>query len=202
MNTPDRLVLATRNPGKVDEIRALLADLPVTLLPANALDAPLDVEEGASTLLGNARKKAEAYFAHTGSPALADDTGLEVDALGGKPGVRTARFAGPDATAIDNKRHLLEVMKKKKNRHARFRTVVCYVDAAEDVHTFEGVCEGSITRIPRGEGGFGYDSLFLPDGHAKTFAEMTANAKNAISHRKIALEKFSRFLHTRFDVDD
>jgi len=202
MDTPDRLVLATRNPGKVDEIRALLADLPLTLLPANALDAPLDVVEDAPTLAGNAKKKAEAYVAHTGCPALADDTGLEVDALDGRPGVETARFAGPDATAADNKRRLLEVMKKEKNRHARFRTVVCYVDAGGNVHTFEGVCEGSITRIPRGEGGFGYDPLFLPDGHTETFAEMTANAKNAISHRKIALEKFSHFLHDRFEGND
>ena len=200
MDTPLRLILATRNPGKVDEIRALLSDLPVTLHPATDLNDTLDVTEDADTLAGNAQKKAEAYHRHTGDPALADDTGLEVDALDGRPGVETARFAGPNAGPNDNMRALLEGMKHEHDRHARFRTVVCYVDRDGTSHTFEGVCDGSITRIPRGEGGFGYDPLFLPDGHSETFAEMTPNAKNAISHRKNALERFRTYLQSVLDA--
>jgi XTP/dITP diphosphohydrolase len=202
MDTPLRLVLATQNPGKVDEIRALLSDLPVALRPATEIATAIEVVEDAGTLSGNAQKKAEAYHRHTGDPALADDTGLEVDALDGRPGVETARFAGPDATPTDNMRQLLEVMKHEHDRHARFRTVVCYVDGDGDPHTFEGVCEGSITRLPRGEGGFGYDPLFLPDGHSETFAEMAPNAKNAISHRKNALERFRTFLNNWLDPTD
>lgn len=195
MDSSFRLVLATRNPGKVDEIRALLSDLPVTLVPANALDDPPDVVEDADTLTGNARKKAMAFHRRTGDAALADDTGLEVDALDGRPGVRTARFAGPDATPDDNKQRLLDVLEGTMDRRARFRTVVCYVDRSGTAHTFEGACEGSITRTPRGTGGFGYDPLFRPEGHAETFAEMTPDAKNAISHRKHALQQFSDFFH-------
>ena len=192
-----RLVLATRNPGKVDEIRALLSDLSVELVPADDLETPLDVTEDASTLRGNARKKAEAYHAATGHAALADDTGLEIDALDGRPGVHTARFAGPDATPADNKRHTLKVMDGMANRDARFRTVVAFVNAAGDTHFFEGVCRGTLLTEERGEGGFGYDPLFLPDGQSQTFAEMPADQKNAISHRKQALEQFARYLSKR-----
>lgn len=193
-----RLVLATQNPGKVDELRALLSDLPVTLMPASALDHPPDVVEDAETLEGNARKKADALHRHTGAPALADDTGLEVDALDGRPGVHTARFAGPDATPEDNKQHLLEALDGVQNRRARFRTVVALVGWNEAPHTFEGICEGTITTVPRGDGGFGYDPLFVPRGHDRTFAEMTPDEKNDISHRRKALDAVRQFLA---DVD-
>jgi len=190
------LVLATGNPGKVDELRALLGDLTLTLTPAHDLDDPPTVTEDADTLDGNARKKARAFYEYTGHAALADDTGLEVDALDGRPGVHTARFAGPDATAADNKRRLLEVMEGVNEREARFRTVVALIDAAGTIHTFEGICEGVITTTPRGDGGFGYDPLFRPTGHEQTFAEMPPEAKNEISHRRKALDALRHFLAT------
>ena len=194
MTSPRRLVLATRNAGKVDELRALLSDLPIDLIPADALDAPPDVEEDADTLDGNARKKAEAFHALTGLPALADDTGLEVAALDGAPGVHTARFAGPNATPDDNKRKLLEVLDGVADRRARFRTVVALVGSDGTARTFEGVCAGTIISAPRGDGGFGYDPLFQPDGHDQTFAEMPPEAKNEISHRRRALDALRQFL--------
>ena len=190
----DPLVLGTRNPGKVEELRALLADLPLTLRPSSTLDAPPDVVEDADTLDGNARKKALAFHEHTGQAALADDTGLEVAALDGGPGVHTARFAGPNATPEDNKQKLLDVLDGASDRRAQFRTVVALVDAEGTVHTFEGVCTGTITSAPRGDGGFGYDPLFQPDGYEQTFAEMPTDEKNDISHRRKALDALRQFL--------
>lgn len=194
MASPRSLVLGTGNPGKVEEIRSLLADLSVELIPASHLDTVPDVEENADTLEGNALKKAQTFQAHTNRPSLADDTGLEVDALDGGPGVRTARFAGPDATDSDNKRHLLTVMDGVTNRRARFRTVIALVENEDTVHTFEGTCTGTITTEPRGKGGFGYDPLFQPDGSEQTFAEMSPEAKNEISHRRKALDALRQFL--------
>jgi len=188
------LVLATGNAGKVDELRALLSDLSLTLIPAHDLDDPPSVTEDAETLDGNARKKARAFHEQTGHAALADDTGLEVVALNGKPGVHTARFAGPDATPADNKRRLLEVMEGVEERRARFRTVVALINAEGTARTFEGHCEGTITTAPHGDGGFGYDPLFQPDGHNRTFAEMPARTKNEISHRRKALDALRTFL--------
>ena len=194
MSDSYRLLLATGNPGKVAEIESLLSHLPVDLVTPSDLDVSLTVTEDAETLRGNARKKAAAYHDATGLPALADDTGLEIDALDGRPGVHTARFAGPDATPQDNKRRTLEVMDGVGDRSARFRTMAAFVDEEDETHTFEGVCPGQITTEERGDGGFGYDPLFLPDGHSQTFAEMPADEKNAISHRKKALEQFAAFL--------
>ena len=194
MRLPSSLVLATGNPGKVDELRALLADLPLTLRPASDLDDPPDVTEDADTLDGNARKKARAFHEHTGLPTLADDTGLEVAALDGGPGVHTARFAGPDATPDDNKRRLLDVMEGVEDRRARFRTVAALVEDDGTTRTFEGICSGTITTEPQGDGGFGYDPLFLPDGRDQTFAEMSAAAKNEVSHRRKALDAVRQFL--------
>lgn len=196
MRSTSRLVLGTHNSGKVDELRSLLSDLPFELVPASALEAPPDVDEDKDTLRGNARKKARRFYHHTGFPSLADDTGLEVDALDGAPGVRTARFAGPKASPEDNKRRLLEVLEGVQDRRARFRTVIALVDEEETVRTFEGTCEGTITETPRGQGGFGYDPLFLPDGHRKTFAQMSADAKNEISHRRKALNALREHLAT------
>lgn len=198
MNAPLSLILATRNPGKVVEIRALLGDLPVTLIPAAEVDDAPDVEEDRPTLRGNARKKAEALHAHTGRPALADDTGLEVDALDGAPGVHTARFAGPDASFEDNNAKLLDALDGASDRGAQFRTVVAFVEEGA-VAYFEGVCRGHIAEAPRGEQGFGYDPLFVPEGAEATFAEMDAADKNAISHRKKALEQFTAYLHDRLE---
>ena len=189
-----RLVLGTGNPGKIEELEALLSDLSIDLVPSHALDDPPDVVEDADTLAGNAEKKARAFHDDTGLPALADDTGLEVAALDGRPGVHTARFAGPDATPDDNKQRLLEVLDGIDDRRARFRTVVALIDEDGTAHTFEGICAGTITTAARGDQGFGYDPLFQPDGHDRTFAEMAPDAKNDISHRRKALDALRRFL--------
>jgi XTP/dITP diphosphohydrolase len=152
------------------------------------------VIEDAATLEGNAEKKARALHAFTGLPALADDTGLEVAALDGRPGVRSARFAGETATDADNRARLLAELHGQSDRRARFRTVLAFVDEAGALHTFAGVCAGRILDEERGAGGFGYDALFVPDGHAETFAEMTKEAKNRISHRALALAAFAAWL--------
>lgn len=202
MHQPLTIVLATQNPGKVAEIRALLSDLDVQLLTADDLDAVPNVVEDAPTLQGNARKKAMAFHRQTGYPALADDTGLEVEALEGAPGVHTARYAGPNATPTDNNVQLLQELIDKESRRARFRTVVAFVDADGEVHTFEGICEGRIASAPRGQGGFGYDPVFTPEGETRTFAEMSPDEKNAISHRKKALHRFVAYLQEQVEAEE
>lgn len=189
-----RLVLATRNPGKLAELRALLGGLPVELLAAADLAPGLVVEEDAPTLEANARAKALALRDATGLAALADDTGLEVDALGGRPGVHSARFAGPGADDAANRARLLAEMAAHEHRRARFRTVLAFAPPEGDVVLFEGVCAGTLERAERGLGGFGYDALFVPEGDSRTFAEMTPEEKNALSHRRRALDRFAAFL--------
>ncbi|HSL74953.1 MAG TPA: RdgB/HAM1 family non-canonical purine NTP pyrophosphatase [Ilumatobacteraceae bacterium] len=176
-----QLVCASANPDKVTEIQQLLDGL-VDLLPRPA-DIP-DVVEDADTLVGNARLKAAALCRATGLPAVADDTGLEVPALGGEPGVHTARYAGEGCSSADNRRRLLAELDGVADRRAAFRTVAMIVwpDGAE--LAVDGVCTGVITTEERGTAGFGYDSVFQPDeGDGSTFAEMDAAAKHAISHR-------------------
>ena len=190
------IVLATRNAGKVAEIQALLEGLPVRLVSAAEIDGAPDVEEDAPDLEGNARKKAEALHAHTGLHALADDTGLEVDALDGRPGVHSARFAGPAADDAANRALLLEKLDGHTDRAARFRTVIALAEAG-DVRYFEGVCRGRILEEERGTGGFGYDALFVPEGETRTFAEMGKREKNAISHRGRALRQATTYLRER-----
>lgn len=176
-----RLVCASANPDKIAEIAAIL-DGAVELVPRP--DSVPDVVEDADTLEGNARLKAVAICDVTGLPAVADDTGLEVFALDGAPGVRSARFAGNDASYSDNRNKLLAALDGVDDRRAAFRTcvVVRWPDGSELV--VNGVCPGAITREERGERGFGYDSVFVPDdGDGRTFAEMTAAEKHALSHR-------------------
>lgn len=193
MEESNRIVLATRNPGKVAEMQALLTELGVALVPASDFPGAPEVEEDAPTLEGNARKKAVALHAFTGLPAVADDTGLEVDALGGRPGVYSARYSGPEADPRANRAKLLRELESAQNRAARFRTVIAFADA-NNVHLFEGVCEGRITEQERGSGGFGYDALFVPEEHNQTFAEMGPDEKNQISHRARALHRLVAFL--------
>jgi XTP/dITP diphosphohydrolase len=188
-----RIVLATRNPGKVAELRALLADLPIELVSADDVEGAPLVEEDAPTLEGNARKKALALHEATGLPALADDTGLEVDALNGRPGVHSARYGGDAQDAAANRARLLREMQTVPHRAARFRTVLAFA-VGESVRLFEGVCEGAITMQERGSLGFGYDSIFEPEGMGVTFAEMPADQKNAVSHRRRALDHFAAYL--------
>lgn len=176
-----QLVCASANPDKVSEIQQLLAGV-VELLPRPADVA--DVVEDADSLLGNARLKAAALCAATGLPAVADDTGLEVDALDGAPGVDAAHYAGEGCSYADNRRKLLAALDGATDRRAAFRTVaiVVWPDGAE--LAVEGICPGVITTEERGEVGFGYDAVFQPDeGGGRTFAEMDADAKHAISHR-------------------
>lgn len=176
-----QLVCASANPDKVSEIQQLLAGV-VELLPRPADVA--DVVEDADSLLGNARLKAAALCAATGLPAVADDTGLEVDALDGAPGVDAAHYAGEGCSYADNRRKLLSALDGATDRRAAFRTVaiVVWPDGAE--LAVEGICPGVITTEERGEVGFGYDAVFQPDeGGGRTFAEMDADAKHAISHR-------------------
>ena len=175
-----RLVLASANPDKAREITALLADVEVLPRPP---DVP-EVDESGATLEDNARLKARALVAATGQAAVADDTGLEVSALGGAPGVRSARYAGPNATYEDNVAKLLADLGAARDRRARFRTVamVCFPDGTEVVA--EGAVEGEITTEARGSEGFGYDPVFAPEGGGgRTFAQMTPAEKNALSHR-------------------
>lgn len=191
-----KLVLATRNPGKVAEMRALLAQLPVDVLGLDGYPDLGEVEETASSLEGNALLKARAVRLHTGLPALADDTGLEVAALLGAPGVHSARYAGPEADPVANRRKLITSLAGQVNRAASFRTVLAFDDGTS-VHYFDGVCPGQITFVERGAGGFGYDPLFVPDGETRTFAEMPADEKNAISHRGRAMQAFLTYLTRR-----
>jgi XTP/dITP diphosphohydrolase len=179
-----RLVVASKNPDKVSELEELIASLPLAGEVVRGLDWE-DVEETGSTLEENASIKGRAVAEAVGLPALADDTGLEVGALDGEPGVSTARFAGPDAVYEDNVRKLLEIMEGEPERDARFRTVVALVmpDGAEVVA--EGSLEGVITTSPRGDEGFGYDPVFEVDG--RTLAEMTVEEKNQLSHRARAI---------------
>jgi XTP/dITP diphosphohydrolase len=190
------IVLATRNSGKVEEMKALLADLPVTFFTvADYPDAP-DVEEDAPTLQGNAAKKARALHAHTALAALADDTGLEVAALDGRPGVHSARYAGPEANDAPNRALLRKELSGHTDRTAQFRTVIAFMENGQ-LRTFEGICKGHIIDEERGSGGFGYDALFVPEGATQTFAEMDAAAKNAMSHRGRALRAFAAYLQDR-----
>jgi XTP/dITP diphosphohydrolase len=179
--TRPTLVCASANPDKVAEIAALLAGA-VVLVPRPASIA--DVVEDADTLVGNARLKAVAIVDAVGLPAVADDTGLEVEALDGAPGVHTGRYAGPDCTYADNRNKLLGALAGVDDRRARFRSValVRWPDGREVA--VEGVCEGSISEAERGSGGWGYDSVFVPaDGDGRTFAEMTEGDKRRLSSR-------------------
>ena len=187
-----RLVCASANPKKVAEIARLLPGW-VELLPRPHEVG--DVEENAPTLEGNAAIKAVeiANFAHEW--ALADDTGLLVDALNGEPGVRSARYAGDHATDAQNRQLLLRTLEGNTHRSARFRTVLAVVNRLGEMHFVAGECEGTITISERGNNGFGYDSLFVPnDGDGRTFAEMTAEEKDALSHRGRALRELPTLL--------
>jgi XTP/dITP diphosphohydrolase len=190
-----KLVCASANPDKVAEIAAILG--PDVDLAARPDDGP-DVVEDADTLEGNARLKATAIAAATGQPALADDTGLEVAALGGAPGVYAARYSGPGATYADNRAKLLAELAGHADRRASFRTVVMVVWPDGSELAAEGVCEGTIAEQERGERGFGYDPVFIPvEGDGRTFAEMSDSEKNTLSHRARALRNLLSRLSTR-----
>jgi XTP/dITP diphosphohydrolase len=186
-----KLLIATNNPGKILEYEELLADIPVEITFPAKEGLLLDVEETGDTFEENACLKALAYAQHSGMMTLADDSGLEVDALEGRPGVYSARYAGPGASDIDRYQKLLAALADTpvELRSARFRCVVALVQSDVCLEIADGVCEGTIGFEPRGENGFGYDPVFVVDGYGgRTMAELSADSKNSISHRGRAVE--------------
>ena len=190
-----KLVFATNNPHKLQEIRQILSSR-IQVLSLSEAGCEGDIPETAPTLEGNALIKAHYVYDRTGLDCFADDTGLEVRALGGQPGVHTARYAGSPHDPAANMQKMLGVMEKKTDRHARFRTVVALIERGEE-HLFEGIVEGQITPTPRGTGGWGYDPIFEPAGTGLTFAEMSEEAKNQISHRGRAMQALIAYLESK-----
>ena len=185
-----RLLLGTRNAGKVAELRALLTGLDVELQTVDELtDPPPEPPEDAPTYAENAIAKARAYALATGLPTIADDSGLEVDALGGAPGVRSRRFFGEDASPEQRNRMLLGLLDGVRERNARFVAVIALAQPDGQVETFDGEVRGEIAESPRGEDGFGYDPVFIIAQDGRTMAEVPRDEKNAISHRGLAAAK-------------
>jgi len=204
------IVLATRNEGKVQEIRAILVDIPIRFISLDEAGIKEEIEETGATLEENALLKARKAHEISRLPALADDSGLEVDALGGAPGVRSARYAGEAHSDAENRVQLLAEMSgiASEKRNARFRCVLALVgregksDKSEaNERLFEGICYGSIGHQDRGTMGFGYDSVFIPDGLNETFAQLSAEQKNALSHRGKAVAALREYLQTSIDAN-
>lgn len=200
MAFPPTIVLATRNDHKIRELGRICADWPVrwvSLRDPEAAGAP-EVEETGETYLDNALLKARAVAAALGLPAIADDSGIEVDALGGRPGPRSARFAGPDSSDAENLQALLAGLKgvPAGGRTARYRCVAAYAEPGGTARHADGVCEGTLVTVPRGEGGFGYDPVFVPVGWDVTMAELTDAQKDRVSHRGRAFRALRALLAT------
>lgn len=188
-----KLVFATNNAHKLDEIRAILGD-EIEIVSLADIGCHTDIPETADTLEGNALQKARYVYEHYHCDCFADDTGLEVEALDGAPGVHTARYAYPDRhDPKANTRKLLDALKEKSSRRAQFRTVIALILNGEE-HLFDGRVEGSIATEKRGTEGFGYDPVFIPEDSGKTFAELGVEAKNRISHRARAVARLCEFL--------
>ncbi|MCS6801404.1 MAG: RdgB/HAM1 family non-canonical purine NTP pyrophosphatase [Chloroflexota bacterium] len=196
------LLIASTNPGKLRELRQALADLPYRLVTPADLGIRASVEEIGTTFEENAILKATAYAAMGECLALADDSGLEVDALGGAPGVESARFGGPGLDDAGRVRLLLEQLADlpPERRSARFVALIAIADPTGSVVTFRGVCEGIITTMPRGTGGFGYDPIFQPRGETRTMAELTLEEKQRLSHRGQAIAAARAWLSERAKV--
>jgi XTP/dITP diphosphohydrolase len=198
-----KIVFATNNKHKLEEIRSILGDS-IEVLSLNDIGCDVDIPETGTTLEENALQKAQYVYDHYHIDCFADDTGLEVDALNGAPGVYSARYAGDGHDSEANMSKLLHELEGKKNRHARFRTVIaliqkrnvcpCGCTSIQQVHYFEGIVEGEIIRERKGTTGFGYDPIFQPDGYDKTFAELGSEIKNHISHRARATAKLCEFI--------
>ncbi len=190
-----KLIFATHNRHKLEEVQAVLGP-GFTLVTPDEAGVHAEIPEEQPTLEGNAFQKADFLYQRTGQDCFADDTGLEVEALGGAPGVYSARYAGEHVSYEDNNRLLLKNLEGVTDRRARFRTVIALILGGKR-YQFEGVVEGRIATEPRGDQGFGYDPLFIPDGYTTSFAQMSAEAKNAISHRGRAVEQLATFLKER-----
>ena len=189
-----KLVFATNNAHKLEEVRAILGN-DYEVLSLADINLHEDIPETAGTLEGNALQKAQYVKQHYGIDCFADDTGLEVDALNGEPGVYSARYAGEGHDSEANMSKLLLKMNKKRNRKARFRTIVALIQG-EDIHLFEGIVNGTIIKERKGKGGFGYDPIFVPEGYSQTLAEI-GEEKNKISHRARAIAKLADFLKNK-----
>lgn len=189
------MVLATRNKHKILEIKTILADLPITILTLDDVPGVPELREDGATFQENSHQKAREVFIHTKLPALADDSGLEVFYLNGRPGVVSARYAGEGTTDEKNNRKLLGEMLgvPPRRRRAQFRAVITLV-RGNSIEVAEGICPGMLAESPRGTNGFGYDPIFIPDGFSRTYAELTAEEKNKISHRAKALAKMREIL--------
>ncbi len=191
-----KIVFATANAGKLREAAEVLGP-GFEIVPPTSLGITEDIPETGSTLQENSLQKAQYLFERTGLPSFADDTGLEVDALGGAPGIYSARYAGPGHDNQANMDKLLAELVRLEDRTARFHTVVTLILADGQPRFFEGVCKGSIGREKRGSGGFGYDPVFLPDAYpGRTLAEVSEEEKNAVSHRGQALRAMAEWLKT------
>ena len=188
-----KILFATNNAHKLTEVQAVLGDS-YTLVTPRDCGVTEEIPETQPTLEGNALQKARYLYERTGLDCFADDTGLEVEALGGAPGVHSARYATDGHDFAANNRLLLRNLAGKENRRARFRTVVALIFGGRE-YLFEGVVEGQIIDRETGHEGFGYDPLFRPDGYDRTFAQMTTEEKNAVSHRARAVRKLAAFLH-------
>lgn len=187
-----KLVFGTSNPNKLIELRALTPES-IQLVSMAELGITDDLPETQDTIPGNAIQKVDALYQQIQTNAFAEDTGLEVDALDGAPGVYTARYAGPERSAEANMDLLLRNLKDKENRGAQFRTVIAMIWAGE-TYTFEGIVRGKIAKEKSGDGGFGYDPIFIPEGYDQTFAQLSSAIKNEISHRGRAVQKMLAFL--------
>lgn len=187
-----RLIFATNNGHKIEEVSAML-DGKFDLVSLKDCGITEDIPETQPTLEGNALQKARYVYSRTGTDCFADDTGLEVEALNGAPGVHSARFATSGHDFDANNRLLLEKLKGRTDRKARFRTVIALILSGKE-YTFEGIANGSIAEAKHGNEGFGYDPLFIPDGESRSFAELSPAEKNAISHRGLAVRKLVEFL--------
>jgi XTP/dITP diphosphohydrolase len=197
--TPMEIVIATRNRKKVEEFRRILEGTAISILTLEDFPGCSEVDEDRDTFEGNAIKKAVAVSQYTGMAAVSDDSGIEVYALGGAPGVKSARYAGDGSSDRDNVDKLLSDMRRFSgaDRGGRFVCVLALAIPEGNVETFEGIVEGYVTEEPFGNGGFGYDPVFRPKGCDRTFGEMNADEKDALSHRRIALDKASRYLKSR-----
>lgn len=189
MNT---IIFATNNPNKVEEVRSIL-NKKFNIFSLKEAGIDIDIPEPYSTLQENALEKARVIHQLTNKNCFSEDTGLEVEALNGEPGVKSARYAGEKRSFEDNIDKLLSNLKNHKNRNAQFRTVISVIIDGKE-KSFDGVCKGVIIANRRGSAGFGYDSIFVPEGSSKTFAEMTLEEKNYYSHRKKAIDKLVTFL--------
>lgn len=191
--TKRKLVFATNNKNKLREIREIMPS-DVEILSLADINCNADIPETADTLEGNALIKAHYVYDRFGFDCFADDTGLEVETLGGNPGVHTARYAGEDQNPEANMQKLLREMKEKTNRNARFRTVIALIEKGEE-HLFDGEVSGTIATEPRGEEGFGYDPVFIPEETGLTFAQMGEESKNKISHRARAVARLLAYMN-------